>query len=150
MKPASGDVVFSYETRLGQAAIIPEGLDCCLGRRMGLVRTNRKRLDPRYFVYQYISPPFRQFLASRVVRGATVDRIALREFPSFPIGLPEMAEQEKTVDRVDAFRSESKRLEAIFTRKLKALAELKQAILQKAFAGELTAHPDKALQEAAE
>jgi hypothetical protein len=29
------------------------------------------------------------------------------------------------------------------------LVELKQAILQKAFAGELTAHPEKALQEVA-
>ena len=33
---------------------------------------------------------------------------------------------------------------------LAALAELKQSILQKAFTGELTAHPDKALTEAAE
>jgi type I restriction enzyme S subunit len=31
VEPKSGDVVFSYETRLGEAAIIPEGLKCCLG-----------------------------------------------------------------------------------------------------------------------
>ena len=48
VKPQTDDVVFSYETRLGQAAIIPEGLECCLGRRMGLVRVNRKRIDPRF------------------------------------------------------------------------------------------------------
>lgn len=44
VKPVADDVVFSYETRLGQAAIIPEGLECCLGRRMGLVRLNRDRV----------------------------------------------------------------------------------------------------------
>jgi len=27
--PRAGDIVFSYETRLGQAALIPEGLRCC-------------------------------------------------------------------------------------------------------------------------
>src|SRR5436309_14108514 len=36
--PQAGDVVFSYEARLGEAAVIPEGLRCCLGRRMGLLR----------------------------------------------------------------------------------------------------------------
>jgi type I restriction enzyme S subunit len=46
VKPQTDDVVFSYETRLGQAAIVPSGLECCLGRRMGLVRVNRKRLNP--------------------------------------------------------------------------------------------------------
>lgn len=148
VRPATGDVVFSYETRLGQAAIIPEGLECCLGRRMGLVRTDRRRLDPQYFVYQYISSPFRRFLAGQVVRGATVDRIALKEFPSFPIYLPNLAEQEKVVERIKSLRSETQRLEAIFGQKLRALVDLRQTILRKAFAGELTALPEDALQEA--
>ncbi len=83
VKPQADDVVFSYETRIGQAAIIPDGLECCLGRRMGLVRVDRKRLNPQFFVYQYISPQFRNFLSGRTVRGATVDRIAVKEFPFF-------------------------------------------------------------------
>ena len=45
-------------------------------------------------------------------------------------------------------RHETKRLEAIYQQKLDSLAELKQSILQKAFAGELTAQPEQALQEA--
>ena len=43
---------------------------------------------------------------------------------------------------------ETKRLEAIYQQKLDSLAELKQSILQKAFAGELTAQPEQFLQEA--
>ena len=38
-------------------------------------------------------------------------------------------------------------LEALYTSKLTLLAKLKQSILQKAFAGELTANLDKALTE---
>src|SRR6266850_1895577 len=49
--PQHGDLVFSYETRLGQAAMIPEGLDCCLGRRMGLIRPDRRRVNPRFLLY---------------------------------------------------------------------------------------------------
>src|SRR5882724_12034183 len=36
--PAAGDLVFSYETRIGEGSLIPQGLNCCLGRRMALAR----------------------------------------------------------------------------------------------------------------
>ena len=137
VKPMAEDVVFSYETRLGQAAIIPTELDCCLGRRMGLVRANGKRLNPRFFVYQYISPPFREFLNSRTVRGATVDRIALKEFPTFQIGLPCLDEQEQIASSFEALRTETQRLKSIYQRKLAALDELKKSLLHQAFSGAL-------------
>jgi type I restriction enzyme, S subunit len=95
VKPQPDDVVFSYETRIGEAAIIPQGLECCLGRRMGLVRTNRSKLDPRFFLYFYLSPSFQEFLRSRTITGATVDRIALKEFPSYPISTPPLEEQRR-------------------------------------------------------
>ncbi|WP_279608108.1 restriction endonuclease subunit S [Burkholderia pyrrocinia] len=91
--PKAGDVVFSYETRIGEAAIIPKGLRCCLGRRMGLVRTDSSKLDPHFFLYQYLGPAFQDFLASRTIQGSTVDRIALKEFPNFEIDLPPLAVQ---------------------------------------------------------
>ena len=39
--PHPGDLLFSYETRLGEAALMPEGIQACLGRRMALLRPNR-------------------------------------------------------------------------------------------------------------
>jgi len=147
VKPSSGDVVFSYETRLGQAAIIPDGLECCLGRRMGLVRVDRKAIDPRFFLYQYISSAFREYLGTMTVRGATVDRIPLKEFPTYPIHLPPIDKQRGIVSALDRLSVEAKRLEAIYIQKLYAFAELKQSILQKAFAGELTWTVDTNLPE---
>ncbi len=44
---------------------------------------------------------------------------------------------------------ETQQLEAIYQQKLAALAELKQSLLQKAFAGELTAEPEIAIKEEA-
>jgi type I restriction enzyme, S subunit len=137
VRPQADDVVFSYETRLGQAAMIPADFQCCLGRRMGLVRVNRKRLDPRFFVYQYISAPFREFLASRTVRGATVDRIPLKEFPSFTISLPRLEEQERMAHQFETLRQETQRLESLYQRKLAALEALKKSLLHQAFTGQL-------------
>lgn len=120
VKPQVDDVVFSYETRIGEAAIIPEGLDCCLGRRMGLVRVDRSALDPWFFLYLYLAPPFQDFLRSRTIPGATVDRIALKEFPSFPIALPPLADQRRIVstlraidDKIELNRRMNETLEAL-------------------------------------
>ena len=139
VKPRTDDIVFSYETRLGQAAIIPEGLECCLGRRMGLVRVDKTQIEPLYFLYLYLSMPFQKFLNKKTVRGATVDRISIKEVPSFSIPLPDLEEQKSIVSKVDALSVEIQRLEAIYRQKLAALIELKQSVLQKAFTGELTA-----------
>jgi type I restriction enzyme S subunit len=120
VKPRSDDVVFSYETRIGQAAIIPEGLECCLGRRMGLVRVNRARLEPRFFLYYYLSPSYQLFLQSKTIHGATVDRLALTEFPSFPISLPPIHEQRAIAhvlgrldDKIELNRQMNETLEAM-------------------------------------
>ena len=91
--PRQDDVVFAYETRLGEAAIIPKKLRCCLGRRLALVRLDQKKVDPLFFLYQYLSPQYQNFLKSRVVDGSTVDRIHLKEFPNFPFQLPSMETQ---------------------------------------------------------
>ena len=91
--PEAGDVVFSYETRLGEAAMIPRNLRCCLGRRMGLLRADRNRVDPRFLLYTYIGPEFQEELRKRTVHGATVDRILLTELGGFPIRIPSLSEQ---------------------------------------------------------
>ena len=96
--PQGGDLLFSYETRLGEAALMPEGIKACLGRRMGLLRPNTDRVIPEYLLFAYLSPPFQEVIRAKTNHGATVDRIALKELPSFLIRIPSMGEQEKTVE----------------------------------------------------
>ncbi|XHX75715.1 MAG: restriction endonuclease subunit S (plasmid) [Stenomitos frigidus ULC029] len=91
--PQPGDVVFSYETRLGEVGLIPEGLKCCLGRRMALMRPNPSKADSRFLLYAYLSPEFQATIRARTIHGSTVDRIPLIEFPSFPIRVPPLDEQ---------------------------------------------------------
>jgi type I restriction enzyme S subunit len=101
VRPQTDDVVFSYETRIGEAAIIPDGLECCLGRRMGLIRFRDGRVMPRFFLYQFLSPVFRAFLDSKTIRGATVDRISIKDFPSFQIFVAPIVEQKRIVTFLD-------------------------------------------------
>ncbi len=91
--PREGDVLFSYETRLGEAALMPAGLRACLGRRMGLLRPKPDRVDSRFLLYAYLGPEFQEVIRQRAVHGATVDRIPLTELPNWPISIPSLREQ---------------------------------------------------------
>ena len=96
--PTAGDLVFSYETRIGQAALIPPGLRCCLGRRLGLVRPKSEGLNSRYLLYYYLSPSFQDHLRAHTKPGSTVDRIHLNDFPRFPIAMPPRRHQDEIAD----------------------------------------------------
>ncbi|GCB47135.1 restriction endonuclease subunit S [Streptomyces sp. NL15-2K] len=91
--PEEGDLLFSYETRLGAAALMPPGVRGCLGRRMGLLRPHRKRVDERFLLYAYLGPEFQGEIKARAVRGATVDRIPIAEIANWPLRVPPLCHQ---------------------------------------------------------
>ena len=121
VEPEEGDVVFSYETRLGEAARISHGLRCCLGRRMGLLRARVDLVDPRFLLYAYLGPDFQDTLYSRTVHGSTVDRIPLINMPHFPIVIPGNIQEQRRIahilgtldDKIENNRKTAKTLEAM-------------------------------------
>jgi len=70
-------------------------------------------------------------------KGTTQKFVGLGYLRGFPINLPPKTTQREVVAKLDAIATETQRLEAIYTQKLQALAELKKSLLHKAFAGEL-------------
>lgn len=97
-----------------------------------------------YLFHLLLSPNFTQYAIKGSARAGMpkVNREHLFEY-RFYIGPIE--EQIQIVSKLDALSIETKKLEAIYQQKLTNLDELKKAILQKAFRGELTATPADAL-----
>ncbi|MFD6175864.1 MULTISPECIES: restriction endonuclease subunit S [unclassified Isoptericola] len=91
--PRAGDLLFSYETRLGEAALMVDGVEACLGRRMALLRPNLSIVDPRFLLYYYLSPGFQRIIATNAIHGATVSRIGLAAMPKWHVEIPELARQ---------------------------------------------------------
>ena len=89
--PRHRDIVFSYEATIGFFAMIPQRLRCCLGRRMALVRPLAHADNAHYLYHWFIAEPFQKHLHSHAVSGATVNRVPLLEFPSYPVLLPHTA-----------------------------------------------------------
>jgi type I restriction enzyme S subunit len=103
--PHAGDLLFSYETRLGEAALMPDGIRGCLGRRMGLLRPDTKKVIPEYLLYAYLAPQCQQTIVSNTITGATVDRLALNEFPKLGIRIPSVDEQKGVARLLSALDS---------------------------------------------
>ncbi|MEU4803062.1 restriction endonuclease subunit S [Actinosynnema sp. NPDC023587] len=95
--------MFSYETRLGEAALMPEGVTACLGRRMALLRPDRSVVDPRFLLYLYLSPSFQRIIATNTIHGATVPRIGLATMPAWKIEIPDLPVQGAIAEVLGAF-----------------------------------------------
>jgi type I restriction enzyme, S subunit len=93
--PQKGDLLFSYETRLGEAALMPDGIKACLGRRMGILRPDPQKVLPEYLLYSYLSPEFQGVIISNTITGATVDRLSLTDMPNFEMRIPAISEQKE-------------------------------------------------------
>jgi type I restriction enzyme S subunit len=128
--PTAGDVLFSYETRLGEAALMPTGIRACLGRRMALMRPHG--VEPRTLLQAFLSPSFQETIKQYSVHGATVDRIPLSEFPSWRIGLPTQEPQqlEYVLRHLDELAEQRER-------ENETLAEIRDALLPKLMSGEI-------------
>jgi type I restriction enzyme, S subunit len=93
VEPQGGDIVFSYEATLGFFALIPNNLRCCLGRRLALVRPKAIDGAGHFWFHQFVAAPFQRLLEKHTIQGATVNRIALKEFPSYVVLNPSLSMQ---------------------------------------------------------
>lgn len=104
-----------------------------------LIRIHRKEdlLDAdylNYFLNSQIAFDYGKTVVISSVHQANINGAKLK---GYPIPAPSLSEQRTIVKTLAALAEETQRLESIYQRKLGALAELKKALLHRAFAGEL-------------
>jgi type I restriction enzyme, S subunit len=127
--PEPGDIVFTYEATLNRYAIIPDGFRGCLGRRTALIRPNPAAVNPRFLFFYFFSEDWRKTIGQNVLSGATVDRIPITRFPTFPVTLPDRAVQ----DRIASILSAYDDLIENNTRRIKLLEDMTQMIYREWF-----------------
>jgi type I restriction enzyme S subunit len=142
--PQQGDVLFTTEAPLANVAQFDVAGKVVFAQRIITMQPDRSKLDPVFLKYLLLSSPVQRRIREKGT-GATVQGIKASLLKLIEIEFPaSLLAQQQIVTKFDELLSETQRLETIYQQKLAALAELKQSILQKAFAGELTA---KALEE---
>jgi type I restriction enzyme S subunit len=145
-KPKKGDVLYTVTGSFGIPVIVEDDFKFCFQRHIGLIRP-KAETQSAWLYYLLLSPQvFKQ--ANDGATGTAQKTVSLMVLRSVKVPRVPPPQQQSAVITLNALAAETKRLESIYQQKLDNLAELKQSILQKAYAGELTAQPEQVLQEA--
>ncbi|WP_308875110.1 restriction endonuclease subunit S [Thiothrix subterranea] len=138
-----GDVLTNIVgASIGRTAIFDRDDVANINQAVCLIRCDQRYLNNKYLAYLLNSPFFREILHDNEIDNARAN-LSLGFFRSLSVPFPSLEEQVVIVQNLVNIESFIQELEGVYRRKLAALAELKQALLQKAFTGELTAanHP---------
>jgi type I restriction enzyme S subunit len=100
MPPNSGDIFFTREAPMGEAAIVPEGERVCLGQRTMLIRLFPKLFSNRYLLYVIQSPSFQSRMTEAAI-GMTVKHLRVGGVEDLAIPVPPRGEQDQIVEIVD-------------------------------------------------
>jgi type I restriction enzyme S subunit len=136
--PLSGDIIFTREAPMGEAAIIPKNLRVGLGQRTMLIRPVEKYAPAQYLLLAIMDPQFKK--RSEVIAvGTGVKHYRVGDVSNLLIPLPSTEEQNEIVRRVEQLFAHADKIEQQVQAAQQRVDKLTQSILAKAFRGELTA-----------
>ena len=117
---------------MGLVCMIPNGLKCCLGQRMVLLRVDRDAADTQYLLYALMSETIQRAISVAGGTGSTVSNLRIPVLKGLRIAAPNGVEQcaiATALGDVDALLAGLDRLIA-------KKRDLKQATMQQLLTGE--------------
>lgn len=100
--PQKDDIIFAREAPAGNAALIREGQEVCLGQRTVLIRPDCEKVFPEYLVY-YLLASEQQYKLLGTANGATVAHVNLPVIRKMPIELPDIDVQQKIAGYISIY-----------------------------------------------
>ncbi|HEX8234166.1 MAG TPA: restriction endonuclease subunit S [Caulobacteraceae bacterium] len=133
-KVSAGDLLLSNSMSFGRPYVL--GVDGCIHDGWLVLSANPDAYD-QTFMYHLLGSEFvyRQFDASAA--GSTVRNLNTGSVGRVRIRLPSLDRQREMARKLDDLEAELATTDAVLTRKLNHLDELKQSLLARAFFGEL-------------
>lgn len=134
-----GDVLFSsFVDEEVRVCMLPAGIETLAINKADCfcIRTNTSRCDSKFLLYRLACPSTYGALKA-LVHGATRPRITLSQLKAFSFELPPLQEQQEIVRRIEAVFAWLNKLSGEHARVAALLPKLEQALLAKAFRGEL-------------
>ena len=100
------------------------------------LKPNTKVISKEYLYNLLLT---RDFTAYAILgsQRAGMPKVNREHLFAYQFKLPSLNKQQSIVNKLDALRAQTQKLEAIYQKKLDSLEELKKSVLKKAFAGEL-------------
>ena len=97
--PRRGDVFFTREAPAGEACLVPDRADMCMGQRMMYFRPDPELLDPEFLLLSMYGPLTRTYV-EQATNGSTVGHLRLGQVYALPILWCPLEEQRSIVGHV--------------------------------------------------
>jgi type I restriction enzyme, S subunit len=145
-----GEVLVNVRGTLGGVAIAAHDMKGWnVSREVAVVPVDPSHIEPEYLAF-FIATRASQNWLTEVQKGVAYVGINIADLRTLPISFPDRTMQIRLIEQLQDLSAAARRLEAMYDKRLSHIAELRQAILQAAFSGELTSPPSHAIKEAAE
>lgn len=132
-----GDVIFAHNATVGPIALLNTDEEkVILSTSVTYYRPDPDRLLPRFLMYEMRGAAFRKQYEA-VMKQATRNQVPITTQRKLTHTIPSVATQAKVVARASRLEVQSQKLREAYTTELSNISELRQSLLQKAFAGEL-------------
>ena len=129
--PKTGNVLFTTEAPLGQAALLPYYEKVAIAQRIICLQP-KESLDSNYLLHTILSPLFQGELNRRAT-GSTAKGIRSKELAKIEIPIPPLNVQKEFNERVQAIEQQKAQTQV----SLEKAEELFNSLLKRAFKGEL-------------
>ena len=97
--PQVNDIIYAREAPAGNAAVIRENEQVCLGQRTVLIRPMDTLIDSVWLTYAILAPYSRNHLTSKAT-GSTVSHVNMASIRPFDLPLPPISEQHRIVAEI--------------------------------------------------
>lgn len=134
-----GDVIITIMGTCGRCAVIPDDIPIAINtKHLCCITVDKKKCLPQFLHSYFLYHPIAQEYLGRTAKGSIMAGLNMGLIKEMPLFLPTIAEQERLIAKLFELKRTTNKLVGNFELKLADLTELKQSLLQKAFAGELT------------
>ena len=143
-----GDIVFARTgATTGKSFLVKNPPDAVCASYLIRLALKDSRMLPEFLILYFQTNEYWSAI-NLGISGSAQGGFNVSKLGDLIVPVAPFAEQVEIIKKATELHAETQQLESIYQQKLSTLAELKQSILQKAFAGELTTLSEKAIEEA--
>lgn len=93
--PVPGDLIITREAPMGEVCVIPEGVECCLGQRMVLIKPDLEKVNNKYLLYSLMSEYVQNQINKSNGTGSIVSNLRIPVLKDLKIPYYDLVDQQK-------------------------------------------------------
>jgi type I restriction enzyme, S subunit len=137
IKPERGDIIFPRYGTIGRNILINFNKEFLVSYSCAIIKNIHSLMDSKFIYYYSLSPVIKKEIEKYTVQ-TTQANIGIASIENFIFPLCSLPEQQAIVSEIESRLSVCDKLEQTIEDSFKKAEALRQSILKKAFAGELT------------